>query len=86
MGIADIMATSITIYPNPAQNEFYLNLQNDSYSNTIIIYDQTGKIIKKISSYQNKTPIDLSNVRNGMYICKIKTDKAVRFAKLIIEK
>ncbi len=86
VGIADIMAASITIYPNPAQNEFYLNLQNDSYSNTIIIYDQTGKIIKKISSYQNKAPIDLSSLRNGIYICKIKTDNAVRFAKLIIEK
>ncbi len=86
MAVTDIATNPIKIFPNPAQDIIYIDLQDAINLSLIEIFNQTGKIIKKVNSYQNRSAINLSNLANGIYICKIRTDKTVEFAKFIIAK
>lgn len=74
----------IKVYPNPANNYIYFN--TNAENNIIKIYDNTGKIVKTINSYQNKHRINISDLTNGIYFCKIKTDSSVSFSKFVVSK
>jgi len=69
-------------YPNPAVDK--LHLKNCNYPNSLIrIYDLQGKqvLIKKIES----NPIDISNLKKGIYIIKFVNSKNVMISTLIKE-
>lgn len=74
--------SEITFFPNPSQNELYLNFKSDNISSksiaTIEILDMNGKTIKNIMSeiqgqIGNNEPIliDISNLKNGAYFLNI---------------
>jgi hypothetical protein len=56
-----------TIYPNPANNELFINTQN-KYS-SYAIYDLLGKEMMRNSF---STKIDISNLTKGVYIIALK--------------
>ncbi len=58
------VAENISIYPNPAAN--IVNVKTDSNSE-IAIFNATGKEIKRISTNENTTAVDISELPNGMY-------------------
>jgi uncharacterized protein (TIGR02145 family) len=70
------------LYPNPATEKLYL--ENSNYSNTtMMIFDLQGKqvLVKKmVSEY-----IDISNLRNGIYIVKVVCPEKIMITKFIKE-
>lgn len=77
------------IYPNPASTiatiEFILTESQDL---SLSIIDVTSRLIKTIStkdisSGKNKIAIDLSELNNGIYFCKINSKENIQIIKLI---
>jgi len=60
---------SISIYPNPFNANFTLQISSETiFKNAIIkIYDVCGKEVKTISIKGNETNIDRGELKNGIY-------------------
>lgn len=77
--------SKFAIYPNPANNELYLQSGFEE-STEFTIFDYIGKIIKlgKLNAYQNV--IDITEVPQGLYIIEFKNANSIsitsRFIKL----
>lgn len=63
----EFLKNNISVYPNPVRNVLNVN-SNNQIITSIDIYDISGKAIV---SEKNTSSIDLSNVENGIYFCRI---------------
>lgn len=63
-GIETNMADKFSIYPNPAAN--IVNITTDG-NTELAIFNATGKEIKRISTNESTTTIDISDMPNGLY-------------------
>ncbi len=89
-GIASNAAQVVSIYPNPSNGVFTLNISN-ALSNQVVIsiMDIQGKIVysesdKNVSAQYNKQ-INLTNLAKGIYYVKLSIGSEVQIQKLIIQ-
>jgi hypothetical protein len=84
-----IKNVGISIYPNPAKNEFYINFPSNTLGKVDVeIYDMSGKLIStenKISP-ESKKAISTSKLINGTYLVKVKGLGIDTTSKVIITK
>jgi hypothetical protein len=73
---------TIGLYPNPTNKGFVNITTNVSGQITVDVYDILGKVI--ISSKINNNRLDVSNLKAGMYVIKIKQNDIITTKKLII--
>ncbi len=81
------LATSkdFIVFPNPARNTVYINLENNKGGEQLIITDMLGKQVKtQILSLGNNN-IDISNFNKGFYLISLIVDNKVQTKKLIVE-
>ena len=80
MGIEENqLATTWSIYPNPATDNFHIQSEHDIKE--IKILDLNGNVIKYVAN--EKTSIDISDISIGLYIIQVTTDKGISSQKLI---
>src|SRR5690606_16454990 len=77
---------SFAVYPNPAKNEIFLSLENNSGKINVKILNVEGKVL----STQNKeaetqTSIDVSNLKTGIYFLSIEGENGNRVVKKFIK-
>jgi hypothetical protein len=61
------------IFPNPASDMVMLSIHNwDNASTTMIIYDETGSLIRTCPMKQNQQQINISDLSRGVYLVEIK--------------
>jgi hypothetical protein len=72
-----------TLYPNPVSNGVLNILTKDNLSKSIKIFDVLGK--KVLDTNTTKTNIDVSSLRRGIYIIKVKEAGQIATRKLMIE-
>jgi hypothetical protein len=86
VGIADLSASGISIYPNPTSGKFTIDNGQLTIKN-IEITDITGKTIQSFSNFQisefSNLEIDLSGFESGIYLIKISTDTNIYTQKII---
>ncbi|KUJ56577.1 T9SS-dependent M36 family metallopeptidase [Chryseobacterium aquaticum] len=86
---SSVKDNAISIYPNPAKNEFFINFPNNTLGKVNVeIYDMSGKLIStenKISP-DSKKAISTSNLVNGTYLVKINGMGIDATSKVIINK
>ena len=68
VSVVDMEEVDFDIYPNPANEQVLIELDNDTY--TIEIVDVTGKVISSTQSNGNTT-ISTVNYANGLYFVKV---------------
>ena len=73
---------TIGLYPNPTNKGFVNITTNVSGQIIVEVYDILGKVI--ISSKINNNRLDVSNLKAGMYVIKIKQNDIITTKKLII--
>ena len=73
---------TIGLYPNPTNKGFVNITTNVSGQIIVDVYDILGKVI--ISSKINNNRLDVSNLKAGMYVIKIKQNDIITTKKLII--
>lgn len=77
---------NILIYPNPNTGKFSIDFLGNPLTAEIYVVNFQGQLILKTNTMnQEKIEIDLSNLRNGVYIIIIKTSDDV-FTKKVIKK
>jgi hypothetical protein len=74
---------SVDIYPNPVKNELFINTQLNLKS--VEIYDVTGKQILRLDDIENDKSINLSSLKKGIYLVKLKTPSGDFQTKKIIK-
>ena len=73
------LATTWTIYPNPANDHFAI--ESEHGVKKIEMIDLNGKVIKSVES--ETTSIDISDVALGLYTIQVTTDQGISRKKLI---
>lgn len=76
----------LTVYPNPVEDNIYINLDNTPTKNQwhIFLLDDTGKELYSANLVQNKGTIDVSQVQAGLYILKATDNKNSVIKKIVI--
>lgn len=74
----------IMLFPNPADSKVKIKTLDDSVILNLKIYDILGKEI--ITSNLNFDELDVSHLKEGIYLIKIVTDKLTTTNKLVIKK
>ncbi len=75
------MITNILIYPNPSKG--LIIISGDPIIESISIYNQIGQEVYFENQVQN--PVDVSNLKSGIYILEFKVNKKMVREKLVIE-
>lgn len=84
LGVADMSAAKVSVYPNPVKDEFKLNL-NPAYNASqtqVTVTDLTGKKVKTFAAGEAYNVSDLSK---GVYILTV-TDGTNQFTQKLIKK
>ena len=78
------LSQMINIYPNPAQNEFSISL-NDSNNtiNSVGIFTLNGQEIRQ-EKLDNQATIGISDLAAGVYLLKIETESGVARKRLVV--
>jgi len=79
VGVNNVAAATITVYPNPVSNVFTVSGVNG----TVNVFDVNGKIISTVS-VNNTATIDASAWANGVYFLSISNDGQV-ISKTIVK-
>lgn len=77
------------IYPNPAKNEFFIDLDSPGNETaTIRILDITGREVvlvnNNVSVGFNRININVTGLKKGIYLVKTEVDKKINLTKLIL--
>ncbi|MGV6829152.1 MAG: VPS10 domain-containing protein, partial [Flavobacteriales bacterium] len=75
--------SSIKIVPNPTSNK--IKITGNFINSQIIIFDITGKPVKKFPNIKPESVLQISNLKTGMYFLKFqnKKEKLNKFYKII---
>lgn len=84
LGVADMNAAKVSVYPNPAKDEFKLNLSAayNSAKTEVTVTDLTGKKVKTFAAGES---YNVSDLGKGVYILTI-TDGVNKFTQKLIKK
>jgi hypothetical protein len=74
----------IKAYPNPAKTNLRISSSNSTIKN-IVIYDLIGRQVRDIKTDSMNVDLNVSDLKAGLYIAKILTDKGNGSIKLVIE-
>ncbi len=80
VGINDVSQSKnvVSIYPNPAANQFKVDLKGISASSIRMeITDLMGRVVKTVSLKSNISSVDVSEISSGVYVAKIYADKKI---------
>ncbi|MFZ4401636.1 MAG: T9SS type A sorting domain-containing protein [Bacteroidales bacterium] len=89
IGNAILASSSVNVYPNPANNTLYIELDAISEESAIIdIYDLNGRLCyhTSINCMQKLQTINVSSITKGIYNLQIKTTTQTKNQKLVIIK
>ncbi len=74
---------TITIYPNPAQNEFSISgLEN--YPAVYAIFDMNGRLVNT-GNITGSQPVNVKDIESGIYTLMLKTTAGNHFLQLILQ-
>jgi PKD repeat protein len=75
-GLSENPLDAISVYPNPTENELFVDLKNiDADINSIEIIDLSGKVLQVITAQQGSVmKLNTSNLAQGMYQIRILSD------------
>ena len=71
VGISEVISQKASIYPNPNNGMFMLNLRDVNTSVQVLITDVAGKVVHSSLMENNKKNIDLSAQPAGIYFVNI---------------
>ena len=82
VGINDLnqTANTLTLYPNPASNKFTISTPSKG---SISILNISGQQILQQKITEQTTTVDVSGLKSGVYILRLKSDQTVATTKFI---
>jgi hypothetical protein len=83
-GIDEVANTFVSIYPNPANDELSINLDEALNNSTIELYDSMGKLIINEKITAENTKLKIGYLPNGIYSVRVFSN-GKQFVKRIIK-
>ena len=81
-----IDAKEISVYPNPNNGKFIVQLSSALKANARIeVYNVMGKLVHEMYVNQQKTEIDLRAMKNGIYFVRIFDGEIIVTQKIVIQ-
>ncbi|MDD7915293.1 GEVED domain-containing protein [Polaribacter ponticola] len=81
LGVDDLTSDKgVSLYPNPMENK--LNIKT-SITSEVSIYNVVGKLVLRNKVRENNKELDVSHLKRGVYIVRIKNDLGVKNSKII---
>jgi uncharacterized Ntn-hydrolase superfamily protein len=74
-------AKDFLVYPNPAQNELFIQISHPGKMHTVALYDMLGKKQLIAATDKNCAALDISGLGKGTYLIKIDGELMYRFVK-----
>ena len=77
---------TMLVHPNPVQQVLYVHSEKDFHKPVIVeLYDLDGKILRQQLSFKNDFTIDVSSLKQGIYVLKMYNgyDLKTQFEKII---
>lgn len=81
--VKTVVNNSITVYPNPASDVFYISNKSDETISNVAIYAINGALIKEIKNPADANAIQVSDLSAGIYFVRLTTDTQIINCKLI---
>ena len=81
--------SKIKIYPNPAKEEFFIYLKDNTIGNVFVqVYDMTGKLVlsENRSSPDSRIAISTKDFENGVYVIRLQAVGVDLTSKIIVKK
>jgi hypothetical protein len=85
VGIAQAQEGRVNIYPNPASDRLYVQLEG-AEADEICVLDIYGKQVKRIASAEGAQAIDLQGFAKGMYFVQVRKDGTVLATRKLIKR
>jgi hypothetical protein len=88
VGINNISATEVSVYPNPASNVLNVTSNENMTGFNLEMYDVVGRVVISQILEGNSNAINIAKLANGTYVYKItdKTDGVVAQSKFTVIK
>lgn len=67
VGIYNIIALALQVYPNPAQNQLTVVIPNGAQGGKLAIINNLGMLVKEINVTDNRTTIAINELAAGIY-------------------
>lgn len=83
MNVADVEKNNPTVYPNPATNNFTVNLGNDEKAN-IQLFNIVGQQVYS-ETITGSAQVNVSNLKSGVYMLKINQNGNVTTTKVVVK-
>ena len=84
LSVNNVVDHSTNIFPNPAKNN--ITIENSNFEiNTIELYNIAGQLVKSENVNSMSTNLNLSDLKKGIYILEIQSNKTSIRRKLIVE-
>lgn len=81
LGVNQFSKNDFVIYPNPANEKVFIYAQNSEIT-SVELFDSLGKKVLKSVTFVSE--LDISNLKSGIYFCKIKTkENSIMYQKII---
>lgn len=81
-GISTIETTAFKIYPNPTQD--FWNIESDNQKvNAVQVFDAFGKLVVSLNPNSEEVRIDASALARGLYFVNIETEEGSDSVKLV---
>ncbi|HCQ14658.1 MAG TPA: hypothetical protein DIU20_00255, partial [Cryomorphaceae bacterium] len=86
IGMKDAVQTSIlSLYPNPTHNYFTIEMIDNQTFKSVIIMDQTGKIIgQEVGTFIGSHTVNTTNLSSGIYTVLVQTGNN-KIARLLVK-
>ena len=83
--MAELAATEMKIFPNPATNDLTIQLNSEEQITAILISDITGK---KVASFEKlaTNKINIAFLPEGIYLIRIETSKSIYSSRFVIKR
>ena len=82
LGVEDFTTADLTLYPNPASDQFNISSGNELIQ-TVIVRDILGKTIETIQVNGLNQNVNISNLPKGLYLVEVELETGRAVQKLI---
>ncbi len=83
-GITDLSNTELSIYPNPSHGKFFVQMGDAFKANSKIeVFNVVGMKVLETMIYADKTEIDLSSMKQGVYYVRVDNGENIITQKIM---
>jgi hypothetical protein len=75
-----------SVYPNPANNSFVIDIPYNNQQVAVTIMDMIGRVVKSFSTTESKLTVQSAELSNGLYMIQLKSETSSSIYKLEIAK